>query len=88
VLHSLDPDDFEYHRGVLPMIVLVYGGFCVIYCVCKGYDDCKKRKNKKTAKKKRLKDEDDEIITANSSGGQSWVIRPTLPNCSDHRRTP
>jgi hypothetical protein len=54
--------------GVLPMIVLVYGGFCVIYCVCKGYDDCKKRKNKKTAKKKRLKDEDDEIITANSSG--------------------
>ncbi|XP_076097241.1 uncharacterized protein LOC143067678 [Mytilus galloprovincialis] len=54
--------------GVLPLIVLVYGGFCVIYCVCKGYDDCKKKKNKKAKKKRLLDDEDDELITANSSG--------------------
>lgn len=60
-----DPNNMAMY-GVLPLIVLVYGGFCVIYCVCKGYDDCKKKKNKKSKKNLLRNDDNDELLSSSS----------------------
>lgn len=61
-----DPNNLAMY-GVLPLIVLVYGGFCVIYCVCKGYDDCKKKKNKKSKKRLLRDDDNDELLSSSSN---------------------
>lgn len=69
-----DPNNLAMY-GVLPSIVLVYGGFCVIYCACKGYNDCKKKKLKEEKKKRLIDDNDDDVVTANSSGENNNITK-------------